>query len=125
MVELPIKPLTTNRLWKGRRFKTDEYKQYEAVVVALLNRAGLEIPDGKCVFEVAVGVSGQFDLDNAIKSTLDMIQKYDQSFNDRDVFRIVAEKFTKRRRDEFLAVNFTNYRKEDSLWMPRNLQSGD
>ena len=113
MIEIPMKPLTTNRLWKGRRFKTNEYKRYETALVALLKRSGLEIPDGRVTFEVVAGVSGQYDLDNAIKSTLDVIQKYDPSFNDRDVFKIVAEKILKPRRDEFIAVNFTEYVKGD------------
>ena len=117
MIELPIKPLTTNRLWKGRRFKTAEYKQYEAVMVALLNRAGLEIPDGKCVFEVVAGVTNRYDLDNAIKSTLDVIQLYDPHFNDRDVFKIVAEKYLTPARNNFLAINFDEYKETDSLWL--------
>jgi len=28
-IEIPIKPLTVNKAWQGRRFKTPAYKQYE------------------------------------------------------------------------------------------------
>ena len=116
MIEIPLKPLTTNRLWKGRRFKTAEYKQYEAAMVALLNRSGLEIPPGRVVFEVVAGVTGLYDLDNAIKSTLDVIQLYDPHFNDRDVFKIVAEKYLTPRRDNFLALNFEEYKLEGAIY---------
>ena len=107
MIEIPIKPLTANRMWKGRRFKSTEYKTFQTAMVALLNRSGLVIPDGRLTFEVEAGVSGRFDLDNVIKSTLDTIQLHDPNFNDVDVFRIVATKILKKPRDEYLAFNLT------------------
>jgi len=35
-MQIKINPLSVNSAWKGRRFKTDEYKKYESDVLFLL-----------------------------------------------------------------------------------------
>jgi hypothetical protein len=45
MHKIQIKPLSVNAAWKGRRFKTDEYKVYEQVLMYKL--PVIEVPEGK------------------------------------------------------------------------------
>jgi hypothetical protein len=45
MQKIQIKPLSVNDAWKGRRFKTDEYKVYEQVLMYKL--PAIEVPEGK------------------------------------------------------------------------------
>jgi len=45
MITVKIKPLSANEAWKGRRFKTDEYKTYEHSLHYLLPRK-IELPPG-------------------------------------------------------------------------------
>jgi hypothetical protein len=45
MHKIQIKPLSVNDAWKGRRFKTDEYKVYEQVLMYKL--PAIEVPEGK------------------------------------------------------------------------------
>jgi hypothetical protein len=43
---IKIKPLSVNKAWQGKRFKTNEYKQYEKEV-SLLLPSHLKIPEGR------------------------------------------------------------------------------
>lgn len=79
---IPIKPLSVNEAWKGRRFKTDKYKNYINAVNLLLPRSFvLPEPPYKIYFEF--GFSSKLsDWDNPIKQIQDIIcKKY--SFDDK------------------------------------------
>ena len=44
MNKVQIKPLTVNRAWNGRKYKTDEYKSYERELDFLLPK--IDVPEG-------------------------------------------------------------------------------
>ena len=111
---IPIKPLSTNRAWQGRRFKSKAYKAWEQVVVVLLNRMKPHIPAGRVAFHFEVGVDPRFDLDNAFKQTLDVIQKHHKVFDDKDVFEIHAYKKEVKRGDEYIEFHFASLKKGKS-----------
>ena len=77
------KPLSVNDCWRGRRFKTPAYKQYEKDVLWLLPRFKLPEPPYKVYYEFGVS-SPLADFDNPIKPLTDLLQKkYD--FNDKSI----------------------------------------
>jgi len=46
MIKINIKPLSVNGAFKGRRFRTDEYRAFQKLLtLSLPNR--LDVPDGK------------------------------------------------------------------------------
>ncbi|MAO23838.1 MAG: hypothetical protein CMJ25_24080 [Phycisphaerae bacterium] len=80
MIGLKIKPLSVNKAWKGRRYKTDEYKAYEKSVLLML--PNLDIPDGDLHVSIEFGFSNKAsDLDNPVKLFVDILQKK-YGFND-------------------------------------------
>jgi len=77
MFHISIKPLSVNKAWKGRRFKTDDYKNFQDKVVILLRRIK-DVP----VYESGMIVLYEFgfssrasDWDNCIKNFQDILQK--------------------------------------------------
>ena len=64
---IPIKPLTVNRSYQGRRFATPELKAFKQILAYLL--PPLMIPKGKLSVKYVFGVSSKAsDGDNLIKS---------------------------------------------------------
>lgn len=87
--QIHIKPLSVNEAWQGRRYKTTDYKDYEAIVCALLPR--LTVPDGKLCLTVEFGLNMQADIDNPLKPFIDCLQKK-YGFNDRDIYQLNVTK---------------------------------
>ena len=86
---LNIKPLTVNRAWKGRRFRTDEYRTYiDHVLLAL---GDCDIPDGYLELYLKFGFSNKAsDFDNPVKCFVDCLQKK-YGFNDNRIKRCLIE----------------------------------
>lgn len=86
---LDIKPISVNRLYKGRRFKTDEYKSYQAQWLQIKKEV---IEAERIDLYIAFYVSDiRSDLDNCLKAAIDMMQKR-HGFNDMQIARIGADK---------------------------------
>lgn len=84
-MRLDIKPLTVNRAWQGRRFKTKEYKAYEQEVLCKLRP--LTVPEGYLELAITFGFSNKAsDFDNPLKPFLDCLQKK-YGFNDKVIKR--------------------------------------
>jgi Holliday junction resolvase RusA-like endonuclease len=99
MIKLNIAPLSVNKAFKGRRFKTPEYKNFEKIMLIILPK-GTYKPPFKISF--VFGFSNVCsDLDNPIKATIDLLQtKY--NFNDRDVYELHVKKEITKRGKEFI-----------------------
>jgi len=90
--KLFVKPLSVNEAWKGRKFKTDKYKNYEKLLLATL--PSIEIAFEKQPLEIFIeaGLSNkQSDIDNIVKPFVDILQKK-YGFNDRYIYRMLVEK---------------------------------
>jgi Holliday junction resolvase RusA-like endonuclease len=82
---VPIKALSVNAAWQGRRFKTDAYKKFERDVLKCL--PGLTVPPGKLSLFIEFGYSSkQADFDNGLKPFIDCLQKK-YGFNDNQIKR--------------------------------------
>ncbi|MEZ7496446.1 hypothetical protein QO206_13185 [Leeuwenhoekiella aequorea] len=90
MIKIEIKPLSVNKAWQGKRFKTDEYKVYERSLLFMLPK--LKLPEPPFLIEFEFGFSNaSSDWDNPIKPLQDVLQKK-YGFNDKDVFKAIVSK---------------------------------
>ena len=83
MIKIDIKPLSVNKCWQGRRFKTPEYTKYEIDCFILLPRINMIDPPYGIWIEFGFSNMAA-DIDNPVKPFLDILQKK-YGFNDKDV----------------------------------------
>ena len=98
---IKIKPMSVNDAWKGRRFKTDQYKNFEKAVLYMLPR-NLLIPEGDLFVFLEWGLSSRGgDFDNPIKPFLDVLQKK-YKFNDNQAYQAFIEKKIVKKGSEYI-----------------------
>ncbi len=97
---IPVKALSINAAFKGRRFKTAEYGIYQKFVLAYLPKMNI----GKAPYELMItfGLSSRGnDLDNCLKPFIDcLVKKYD--FDDRQIYSIIAKKEIVKKKEEYI-----------------------
>lgn len=107
-IKIQIKPLTVNQVWQGRRFKTKTYKQYEELLLLILPEIDFDF-EQKIELIIEAGFSNKCsDLDNILKPLEDVFQKK-YNFNDRNIYRIIAEKKIVPKGKEYFYFNFKPY----------------
>jgi len=85
-----INPISVNKCWQGRRFKTPAYKSYETELLHIL--PNMKVGKGELTIIIEFGFSSKLaDIDNPLKPFLDVLQKK-YLFNDRDIFKLGVEK---------------------------------
>jgi len=100
LLKVDIKPLSVNQCWKGRRFKTDEYKSYEKALLLLLPKA--DIPEGNLSVFLEFGFSNKCsDIDNPVKAFVDILQKR-YGFNDSKVYKLEVIKVIVEKKQEYI-----------------------
>lgn len=103
MHKIQIKPLSANAAWKGRRFKTDEYKVYEQVLMYKL--PAIEVPEGKLRIDYEFWFSNKLsDLDNPIKQFQDILTKK-YKFKDSDLYEISVTKKIVAKWEEYVSFD--------------------
>lgn len=101
---IPIKPLSVNSAWQGKRFKTPAYKEYERVV--LLSLPAVTLPEPPYKISFVFGVSNmQSDVDNPVKMLIDIMSKK-YGFNDAHVHEINAKKVKVSKGKEYSFISF-------------------
>lgn len=90
MIDIPIKPLSVNSAWKGKRYKTNDYKVYENFCLILL--PALKMPPAPYELTIEFSFSSSAsDLDNPLKCFIDILQrKY--LINDKDIYKLIVTK---------------------------------
>lgn len=115
-ITLKIKPLSTNALYTGRRWKTDEYRKYSRLIHAELNsrKTRLIVDDkAKLFLLMIVGVSNAgADLTNTVKGFEDIISKH-YGFNDNRTLRSYLVKEKVKKGKEFIEFNIFDNSKID------------
>lgn len=113
MNRVEVKPLSVNAAWKGRRFKTDDYKNYEKEV--LLKLKPMKVPEGDLSVDILLGMSSVLsDIDNPVKIIIDILQKK-YNFNDRRVMCLFVEKVKVEKGREFFSFNILSYTKIEEV----------
>lgn len=89
---IPLKPITVNQCWQGRRFKTPKYKEWRKAIGWLLNKD--KYPRGECevILDFYIKHYSTTDVDNLIKPTLDALQEHGVIENDKYIVSIRATK---------------------------------
>lgn len=98
MIRIKIKPMSVNQAWRGRRFKTKEYKVYENNLFYLLPK--LDIPKTRLRIEFIFGITHIADLDNPSKLILDIFQKK-YGFDDNMIYEMNIKKVLVKRNSEY------------------------
>jgi Holliday junction resolvase RusA-like endonuclease len=102
-IHLPVKPLSVNQVWQGKRYKTFEYKRYEVKLFMALPPK-VVIPE-MIRIEFIFGFSSKAsDLDNPVKPLLDILQKK-YAFNDSHVWEMEIQKKIVPKGEEYMKIN--------------------
>ena len=110
MNNIEIKALSVNNAWKGKRFKTQEYKDYEEILF-YDKLPKIKIPEGKLELKIRVGFSSRAsDLDNILKPFIDVLQKK-YKFNDNRIYKLKIEKEIILKGKEFIEFEIIKYKK--------------
>jgi len=100
--KLQIKPLSVNKAWKGKRYKTDEYNRYIKDILLLLP-SKIEVPD---VNNIKLAIEWGFstrssDCSNPIKLFEDcLVKKY--GFDDRYIYELHVFKSIVKKGEEYI-----------------------
>jgi len=101
MIKVNIKPISVNKCWQGRRFKTQDYKFYEQELQDLLPPF-YEIPVGELKAYYEFGVSSVLsDWDNPIKPFQDVLQKK-YGFDDKFIMQATVKKVHVKKGKEYV-----------------------
>jgi Holliday junction resolvase RusA-like endonuclease len=108
MIEIKISPLSVNKAWKGRRFKTIDYKRFESSMILLLPKS-IKMPKKHIKVILVFGFSNKLsDIDNPLKLVLDILQKK-YGFNDRDIYELSIKKEIVKKGNEFIKLKLEDY----------------
>ena len=103
-----IKPLSVNRAWKGKRYKTHEYDKYIMDLKSICD-GSYNVSKGKIKIDILFGFSSKgSDIDNPVKPFIDTLQKY-YGFNDNQIYKMELEKCIVPKGKEFIKWEITDY----------------
>ena len=101
---IKIKPLSVNRAWKGKRFKTQDYKDYEQELLFTLPPVSFDPREDYKIY-LEFGLSSRLsDWDNPIKPFQDILcKKY--GIDDRDIWEAHVKKVKVEKGEEYVKFN--------------------
>ena len=91
-VTLPFRPLSINKAWQGRRYKTREYDDFITDCLWSLPRRKMIRGNVAVIMDFYLKRAKNCDVDNFIKPLLDIIVKKGYIKDDRYVFFLQAQK---------------------------------
>lgn len=103
MTKIDIKPLSVNKAWRGKRFKTDFYKSYEEELLWILPKNIKVYPKLTIEFGLSSTLS---DIDNPVKPFIDVLQKK-YGFNDKDIDELHLYKKIVKKGQEYIDFEFS------------------
>ncbi len=115
-VIIPIPALSTNKLFSGKKVRSYFYKNFRKKVFAYLNKTypvGCYNLKGNVTFYMKVYFSSPLsDLSNAIKGVEDVLSEWiNNGFNDRQISKIILEKYLVNKGEERMEILMTKSRK--------------
>ena len=114
MIETRIKPMSINKAYQGRRYKTPEYKAWREQISFMLPPT-IDLPKGRKMLAVTFGVSSKLsDYDNPLKTFQDALQdKY--GFDDREIYAGLVAKVDVPKGSEFIKWKLTSLKAYDDF----------
>lgn len=111
---LKLKPVSTNSLYRGRRYKSAVARQFEQDASLLLAATVRDttLPDGELAMNFRVGTTRRMDVDNCLKLLIDVIATH-FGFDDRRVTGISIVRVPVKAGDEFISFNLCRFRSTD------------
>lgn len=106
MVKLKIKPLSVNNAWRGRRFKTKDYKEYEKEIIYQLPTIKLPDPPYQIIFEFGLSNKAS-DWDNPVKPLQDILQKK-YKFDDKLIYEGIVRKIIVPKGQEYFSAEINH-----------------
>lgn len=101
-VRVNMKPMSVNRAWQGRRFKSDEYEAYEKEMLLRLPAGRLPEPPYRVHYEFGFSRKDS-DYDNPVKPTQDVLQKK-YGFDDKEIYEATIKKVLVKKGCEYVKV---------------------
>ena len=102
IIQIPIKPLSVNEAWAGRRFKSKKYKQYEKDIDFLIRNQSEEHGEFNVIYTFFIKNYGRTDIDNLIKPLQDILVKKGYIEDDRKIVSMTVRKI--KSKDEKIIV---------------------
>lgn len=91
-INIPLKPLSINACWQGKRFKTKECKQYDRDLQLLLPKIKIEAQFYEVRYKFYIKTFASSDLDNLVKVLQDNLVKKGIISDDRYIVKMIVEK---------------------------------
>jgi Holliday junction resolvase RusA-like endonuclease len=106
MIKINIKPLSINKAFQGKRFKTKEYDKYIENVLEQLPKISYTKDNVTLIIEF--GYSSKLsDLDNCLKPFIDCLTKK-YGIDDRYINKIIATKEIVKKGNEYIKFEILN-----------------
>lgn len=109
MIKINLKPLSVNAAYRGRRYRTNEYIEYERTLMYLLPKIELPKPPFEIYFKFGFS-SAASDWDNPCKVLQDILSKK-YGFNDKLIKRGVVETEQVKKGNEYFVFEIKSYQK--------------
>jgi len=109
-----IKPLSVNKCWQGRRFKTPDYTVYEHEFLTLLSIQSEPFAIyEKMWITIIAGLSyKKADIDNIVKPVLDILQKK-YGFDDNQIYKLTAIKKIVDKGSEYVTISTSPWESDE------------
>lgn len=107
-LNIPLKPLSVNKAWQGRRFKSEDYLDYEEDLNRLL-RDNLAPLEGKIEvrYKFYLKNHSRTDNDNLVKPIQDILVKLKYIKDDRYIYRTIIEKYPSK--NDYMEIEILPY----------------
>ena len=105
---LETKPLTVNKVWQGRRFKTKIYKDYEKELFILLKGQKQTKGQVEVILEFYLKYDKTSDVDNFVKPLLDILVKSGIIEDDRNIRHLDLYKYHSKKDYVNITINKWN-----------------
>jgi len=113
---IPLKPVSTNRLYGGKQYKTKEARMFESAfknyLILRLPPSRIELPKGPLTIHWRFGVSNKMDVTNCLKLAEDVLASH-CGFDDRIVSGTSAVRVPVARGAEFIAFQIVSFNNKD------------
>ena len=107
MNRINIKPLSVNCAWQGKRFKTNDYKNYEFKLLFMLPKIIIPQPPYEIYYKFGFS-SNLADWDNPVKPFQDILSKR-YGFNDKMIRKAVIETEIVEKGKEYIGFEIKTY----------------